>query len=97
MTEQATPPERTIEANGTPVMDQTFAGVRQILIALTSYALGKGLIDNELAALLTAVGGVLLPIIAGQMKVRRRARELASVAASPYVPDNIARLKGKAK
>lgn len=84
---------RTVIVHSSPLPDQLWAALRQIAPAATAFALGKGYIDNEMAVLLAAVGGVLWPIVAGQLKTRRRAIELATVAASPEVPEHVAQFK----
>ena len=86
-----TPPGVT--AHASPVPDQLWAGLRQIAPAAATFALGKGWIDNEMLILLTALAGVIWPIVAGQLKTRRRALELAQVAGSREVPSHIARLR----
>ena len=84
-----------ILVNASPLPDQLWAAVRQAAPAVTTFLLAKGYIDNEMAALLAALGGVLWPIIVGQLKTRRRAQQLATVAASPEVPDHVLTLKAK--
>lgn len=88
--ETTTPP---IEAHATPLPDQIWAAFRQVVAPLTAYLLGRGIIDEELAALVAALVGIVWPIVAGQLKTRRRAVELTTVAASPLVPDRVARLR----
>lgn len=89
--ETTTPP---IEAHPTPLPDQLWAALRQLVQVVSAFALGKGWIDGELATLITGLLGIVAPIIVGQLKTRRRAKELTTVAASPLVPENIARLRG---
>lgn len=88
--ETTTPP---IEAHSTPLPDQLWAALRQIVAPLTAYLLGRGIIDEEMAALVAALVGIVWPIVAGQLKTRRRAVELTTVAANPLVPSEIARLR----
>jgi uncharacterized membrane protein len=82
-----------IEAHASPLPDQLWAAVRQVAPPIAAFALAKGWIDNEALALLTALAAVVWPIIAGQLKTRRRAVELATVAGSSRVPDSVAKLK----
>jgi uncharacterized membrane protein len=85
-----TPP---IEVHASPLPDMLWAALRQIAPPVATFALGKGWIDNDLLILLTALAGVLWPIVAGQLKTRARATQLATVAADPRVPDAVATLK----
>ena len=88
--ETTTPP---IEAHDSPLPDQLWAALRQIVAPVTAYLLGRGIIDEEFAALIAALVGIVWPIVAGQLKTRRRAVELTTVAASPLVPNTVARLR----
>ncbi len=81
----------TIEVHSSPIPDQLWAGLRQIAPAAATFALGKGWIDNDALILLTACAGVIWPIVAGQLKTRRRAVELATVADA--APNHVATLK----
>lgn len=85
--------EQPIEAHSSPLPDQLWAGLRQIAPAVMAFALGKGWLENDMAVLLGVVGGVLWPIVAGQLKTRRRAIELATVAAHPSTPNDVAVLR----
>jgi uncharacterized membrane protein len=80
-----------IEVNASPLPDQLWAAVRQIAPAVMAFALGKGWLDNDMAVLLGVVGGVAWPIVAGQLKTRERAKQLAHVAAS--APNDVAVVK----
>lgn len=81
-----TPP---IVVNDSPLPDQLWAGVRQIAPAITAFALGKGWLDNETATLQAAVIGIVWPIVAGQMKTRRRAKQLANLGRDARCADAI--------
>jgi uncharacterized membrane protein len=80
-----------ITVHASPLPDQLWAGLRQIAPAVVTFALGKGWLDNDSAALLAVLGGVAWPIVAGQLKTRRRAQELAVVASA--APDHVATVK----
>jgi hypothetical protein len=79
-----------IEVNASPVQDQLWAGIRQIAPALMAFLIGRNLIQNDTAILLGVVGGIAWPIIAGQLKTRRRAVDLATIANDKRVPDEVA-------
>ena len=81
----------TIEVHSSPIPDQLWAGLRQLAPAVMAFALGKGWLDTDLAVLLGVAGGVVWPIVAGQLKTRRRAVELATVADA--APDHVARMR----
>lgn len=82
-----------ILVNASPIPDQIWAAVRQVAPAITTFAIGRGWLANDVAILLGVLGGVLWPIVVGQMKTRKRATQLASVAASPDVPEHVVALK----
>ena len=86
-------PNQTIEAHASPLPDQLWAGLRQLAPAAMAFALGRGWLATDMAVLLGVAGGMVWPIIIGQMKTRRRAQELASVAANPDTPDHVAVLR----
>lgn len=91
MTDEAAP----ILAHETPLPDMLWAALRQIAPPVATFALGKRWIDNDMLILLTALAGIVWPILAGQLKTRRRSRELATLAASPEVPAHLAQLKSQ--
>lgn len=80
-----------LNVHATPLPDQLWAGVRQVAPALMAFSLGKGWLQNDMAVLLGVVGGVVWPIVAGQLKTRRRAQELAHVTCA--VDDRVAVLR----
>ena len=82
-----------IVAHESPLPDQAWSGLRTLALAVSTFALGRGWITNDVAILLTAAGGVLWPIVAGQLKIRRRAVELATVIAHPDTPNNVGVLR----
>lgn len=76
-------PDDTILVNASPLPDQLWSGLRVIAVAATSYALGRHLIADDTVAMLAAAGGVIWPIIAGQLKTRDSAKILAATASDP--------------
>ena len=87
--------QEPIEANPSPLPDQLWAALRQIAPPIMAYAIGKGWIQDDTAALIGALAAIAWPIIAGQLKTRLRAKQLATVAANPEVPAHVATLKVK--
>ncbi len=85
--------EKPIEAHASPVPDQAWSGIRSVIMAVSAYAMGRGWIAGDTATLLAALVGVIGPFIIGQIKVRRRATELATVAAHPATPNDVAVLR----
>lgn len=83
----------TIVVNASPLPDQLWAGLRQIAPAAVAFAVGREWIPQDAVPLLAAGGLFIWPIVAGQLKTRRRAKQLATLAASPLVPAEMARLK----
>lgn len=86
-------PNQPIEAHASPLPDQLWAGLRQIAPAAMAFALGRHWLASDVAVLLGVAGGMVWPLVAGQLKTRRRALELASVAANPDTPDHVAVLR----
>lgn len=82
-----------IEAHASPLPDQLWALVRQVVPPVVTFAVGKGWLDNDTAAMLGAVGVAVWAFVAGQLKTRRRAIELARIAGSNEVPSHVARLR----
>lgn len=82
-----------IEVNGSPLPDQAWSGVRALLLAGTSFALGRHWIEGDLATLIGVAVGVVLPIVSSQMKNRHRATQLANIANDKRVPDEVAVIK----
>lgn len=72
-----TPP---IVVDGSPLSDQLWAAMRQIAPPAMAFAIGKGWISNELGILLGTVAAIIWPIVAGQLKTRHRAVQLANIA-----------------
>ena len=82
-----------IQVNGSPLVDQLWAGVRQIAPPVMAFALGRHWISGDLATLLAVAGAVVYPIVLGQLKTRHRAKQLATIAGDERVPDAVAVLK----
>lgn len=87
------PDQQPIIVNDSPLPDQLWAGVRQVAPAIVAFLVGRHLIADDTVTVLSVAGGVVWPIVAGQLKTRRRAQQLATIAASPQVPDTVARVK----
>ena len=82
-----------IEVNENPIWDQLPSAGRSALVALTAFALGRHWIAGDTATIIGVMGGLVWPIVAGQIKIRHRAKQLVSVASDPRVPDAVAMLK----
>jgi hypothetical protein len=85
-----------IEVHPSPMIDQLWAGVRQLAPAAMAFALGRGLVSNDVAVLLGVAGGIVWPIVAGQLKTRERAQQLVRIASDDRVPDAVAKIRGAA-
>lgn len=82
-----------LEVNSSPLPDQLWAGLRQVAPPLLAFALGRGWIPDDIVPVATVVGGVVWAIIAGQLKTRRRAKELTALASA--APDSVAVLRSR--
>lgn len=85
-----TPP---VEVHSSPLPDQLWAAARQAIPPVVAFAIGRHWIADDVGTVILAIAGVLAPIIAGQLKTRKRAQQLATIAASPQVPDSVATIK----
>jgi hypothetical protein len=83
--------ENPIEVHASPLLDQLWAGLRQVAPPAVAYAAGRGILQDDTGTFILVLFGVVWPIVAGQLKTRRRATELATVTAS--APDHVAVLK----
>jgi len=81
----------TIEVNASPIPEQLWVALRQILPPLVLFAVGRGWIAEDLATMLCAVAAVLVPIVYGQIKTWRRSASLIALANA--VPDSVATVK----
>ena len=82
-----------IEVNASPLPDQLWAGVRQLAPAMMAFAIGRHWVADDIAVFLGVVGGMIWPIVAGQLKTRHRAIQLATIAKDPRVPDAVVTTK----
>jgi len=103
MTDNTTPP---IQANPTPVTDQAASAIRTVLLCIGVVSALAGFVaKRDLAGFIAymqssdflAAMSLLLAagsFVWGQWKTRHRAKQLATVAADPRVPDEVIALKG---
>jgi len=82
-----------IQVNDSPLPDQLWAAVRQIAPPVMAFALGRHWVPDDLAVVLGVAGGILWPIVAGQIKTRERAKQLSVIANDRRVPDAVAVVK----
>lgn len=80
-----------VVVNGDPTWDQTMAGLRQFGTAALAFAIGRHLIEGDLATLL-GVGGMAGIAWLSQVHTRHRAKQLANIARDPRVPDAVAKI-----
>lgn len=90
MSDDTTPP---IEVHASPLPDQAWSALRASVLALTAFALGRHWIEGDVATLVTALLGIVAPLILGQLKTRERATQLTNIAADPRTPDDVATVK----
>ena len=75
-----------IVTDDSPLPDMLWAALRQIAPPVVTFALAKGWLSNDLSILLGVIGGVLWPIVAGQLKTRHRATQLVNLGKDRRVP-----------
>ena len=88
-------PEVPVEIHASPLPDQAWALLRQLIPPIVAFCVGKGLIDDNTAALIISVLAMVAPIIIGQLKTRLRATQFAII--EEKVDDSILTTKEKAK
>lgn len=66
-------------------------GLRQALPPIAAFAVGRGYVAGDTAALIGALVAIVWPIIDGQRRTYKRSRTLAALAAR--VPDDVAVVK----
>lgn len=54
---------------------QIAAGVRQVILIIGGYAIGKGWLDGDTVEMLGAVALVVVPLVWGQMRTRKLAQK----------------------
>jgi hypothetical protein len=91
VTQHVAPP---IVVHETPVHDQAWALLRQLIPPVVAFLLGKGILDDSEATLIISGSAIILPIVWGQLKTRLRAKQLAVLETK--VPDNVLTTKAKA-
>ncbi len=79
---------KAIQAPNGPAGDQVAAGVRQILLVVGGFLVTKGTIDESTLQMIVGVAAVAVPLLWGQLKVRRRASEVSTLA--DYVDNSVA-------
>lgn len=84
---------KPILVNPTPTPDQAWSALRSAGIAVGAWAIGRGYLQADTASALGAILLVVVPFVIGQLKTRRRAQELVTVASSRRVPDSVATIK----
>lgn len=89
--QDVTPP---VVVHETPLPDQLWALLRQLIPPVVAFGVGRGIIQDDTATLLLAIGAMAGPIVIGQLKTRLRAMQLAAV--EKQVSDKILTTKAKA-
>lgn len=82
-----------IVINPSPLPDQLWAALRQIAPPVMAFLIGRHLIADDVAVVMGLAGGVIWPIVAGQIATHHRATQLANIAGDKRVPDAVATLK----
>ena len=77
-----------ITVNANPAVDQLGSAVRALVIALGSYAAGKGWIPADIAGALGTLIVVGVPFVWGQLKMRSLSQKAATMAG--HLPDSVA-------
>lgn len=83
--------EPPVEVHESPAFDQLWALLRQIIPPLIAFLVGRGFIKDDVGVLLVTVGGVVAPIVVGQLKTRLRAMQLSNI--TRRVDNTIAKFK----
>lgn len=80
-----------IQVNENPIWDQLWTGSRQIILIMTAYLVGRGILAQDTAGIIVSISAIAVPFIIGQLSTRNRAKQLATIAKA--VPDSVAVVK----
>lgn len=80
--------DEPITVPASPWPEQLWTTARQIVPPVVAFAMGRGWLASDTAAMLAAVGVGLYPIVMGQLKTWDRSKKLATLADA--VPDALA-------
>lgn len=80
-----------IEVNSSPLPEQLWVALRQVVPPLVAYAVGRGWLADDTAAMLGALAAVLGPIVYGQVRTWNRSATLVTLANA--APDSVATVK----
>lgn len=80
-----------IVVNATPTADQLWAGLRQVVLIVVPFLLGRHIINNDTGGLIVAITAIAIPLISGQLSTRTRAQQLITTANA--APDSVAIVK----
>lgn len=61
--------------SGSPSMDQAAAAVRQILLAVGGWAVGRGYLEADTVVALGTVALIVVPLVYGQWRTRERSKQ----------------------
>ena len=86
--------EPPVVIHESPLPDQAWALLRQIVPPIVAFCVGRGLIADDLGSLILALFATVAPIVWGQLKTRLRAMQLSNL--EKKVPDNLLTTKAKA-
>lgn len=80
-----------IKVEGKAWKVQAWAGLRQLIPVVATYALAKGYVGEDTLTLILGAAGVILPIVAGQVSTREKAKNLIKLGDS--VSDAVATVR----
>lgn len=83
-----------VVVNETPLPDQGWAALRQLVPLITAALVARGVIENDIAEIAAIAVGIIFPLVVGQLKTRLRAMQLANL--EKRVPDHLLTTKAKA-
>lgn len=80
MTEPTLEPAEAVQAEapavpGSPTLDQAAAAVRQILLAVGGWAVGRGYLEADTLAAIITVALIVGPLVYGQWRTRVRSMQ----------------------
>lgn len=85
MTDTQLPPAEAVQADvpvatGSPTLDQAAAAVRQILLAVGGWAVGRGYLEADTVAAIGTVALIVVPLVYGQWRTRLRSKQAHGLA-----------------
>ncbi len=72
-----------------PTVDQAWAALRQILLALGGWAIGRGYLKEDTALAIGTILMIGIPFVYGQWQTIHRAKQIVAIKHDPRVSEDV--------